>query len=732
MHVNGQDFLRRWVGRPRSGCWLSFSRRASGVLVVLWVSALAAADRSPDHWAFQPVHRPSVPPVERVGWARTPLDRFVLSKLEEARLEPSPEATRFVLIRRLFLDLVGLTPTPEQVDAFVKDPRPDAYEQQIEVLLASPHYGERWGRHWLDVARYADSGGYEADPPRTVWRYRDYVINAFNQDLPFDRFVVEQLAGDLLPGSTVEQKIATAFHANSMLDGNLPWEANIDRLSTTATVFLGLTFGCAQCHDHKTDPVSNREFYEFYTFFNEAANDELSIASASDRARHEAVQPRIDRAQKELDDYQKLQEAAAGSWEARLTSEQRNKLPALVQQALGVAAAKRSAGELNRILEAFKAQDPRYRELTLTLEALKACQPRLPVIPVLSHRTNESRMFIRGNPEQPGAPVAPGLPAALRPQIATASQRLTRLDLATWLTSPINPLTARVTVNRVWQHYFGQGLVETENDFGLQTPAPMHQPALDWLAAEFISRGWSWKHLHRLILRSSTYRQSSVRRPELELRDPRNTFLARQQRFRLEAETIRDAALAVSGLLQHRIGGPSVFPFQPDGVLDFRATKAEWVQSEGADRYRRGMYIWFWRLTPYPYLTLLDAPDAFTTNTRRARSNTPTQALTLLNDPVFFEAAQALAARILEANAASTSARLAYAMKLCLGRKPTLGESEALGELLHQQLEEFEANPEEAARVVGLGASRESVVERAAWTVLARSLLNLDEFLSRE
>ncbi|MBM3844665.1 MAG: DUF1553 domain-containing protein [Verrucomicrobia bacterium] len=703
----------------------------SGVLMATWLGFGLWAEAG-THWAFEQVRRPSVPRVENAAWLATPVDAFILAQQEKAHLSPSQPAKPAVLLRRLYLDLVGFPPSAEAVERFEHDVRPVAYAEAVEGLLASPHFGERWGRHWLDVARYADSGGYEADLPRTAWRYRDYVIGALNQNLPFDQFVEEQLAGDLLPGATEEQRIATAFHANNMLDGNLPWEANIDRVSTTATVFLGLTVGCAQCHDHKTDPISTREFYQLYAFFNEAANDELSLATPADRARRDSAQLKIKQAEEELEDHRRSRQSEIAAWATQLTSDQRRNLPASVRSALESPAATRTREQVQAIEEAFWAQDTRAKDLSLSLERLKAAQPQLPVIPVLSHRTNETRMFLRGNPETLGAPVQAGFPAALSPPDIGAGHSLTRRDLARWLMSPQNPLTARVTVNRIWQQYFGRGLVETENDFGIQTPRPLHQPLLDWLAAEFMSSGWNVKHIHRLLVSSSTYRQSSRRRSELDRHDPGNTLVARQHRSRLEAETIRDSALVVSGLIEHRIGGPSVFPHQPEGVLDFRATKAEWVKSQGADQYRRGLYTWFWRLTPYPFLTLFDAPDAFTTQTQRTRSNTPTQALTLLNDPVFLEAAQALAARVLEDGGVSTSDRIRYAIRRCLGRSPTSDEIETLEGLLEEQTADFRSRPGEAARFLGREFPESEGIERAAWTVVSRALLNLDEFISRE
>lgn len=634
----------------------------------------AAEAAGAQHWAFQPIRLPDVPETGDAAWPRNDIDRFVLTKLKEHQLEVSPEAAPEVLVRRLHLDLIGLPPAWERVASFVADARADAYERLVDELLNSPHYGERWARHWLDLARYADSSGYEADTPRQIWAYRDWVVNAFNADMPFDQFVIEQLAGDLLPSATVSQRIATGFHCNAMFDPGVRHESIIDQVNTTGAVFLGLTTGCAQCHSHKTDPLTQREFYQLYAFLNEATTKEMNLDG-------EFYTP-----------------------------------PALTDPA---------AHDSSKV-----------QKSATTL--------------VLNRTPRSTYIFIRGAPENRGEQVQPGLPEFLNVQrvFTTPSsvdgesvkpKQLTRLDLAHWLIAGNNPLTARVTANRIWQRLLGVGVVRTENDFGMQTPIPVHRELLDYLASELRgtdgdSEQWhGFKSIIRLIVSSATYRQSSDVRADLTVSDPMNSLLARQRRFRLEAEAIRDMALATSGLLCRKMGGPSVFPYQAEGILEHRATPATWILSEGEDRYRRGLYTWVWRLTPHPSLPLFDAPDGVTACTRRTRSNVPVQALTLLNGPTFIEAARATAVRVLAAAAKSDAERLVTLMKICLSREPSTSELRLLQTLITEQREVFNSNQEQALKVCQSSAPPDcSSVEFATWVVASRVILNLDEFISRE
>jgi hypothetical protein len=619
------------------------------------------------HWAFQPVKRPAVPSIQR-GPIRNPIDAFIRARLEKARLTPSPEADRVTLLRRLALDLTGLPPTPEEIDAFANDDHADAYERQVDRLLASPHYGERWGRHWLDLARYADSNGYSIDSPRTIWPYRDWVIAALNRDLPFNRFTIEQLAGDLLPNAATEQKVATGFHRNIPIneEGGIDpeqfrVEAVVDRVNTTGAVWMGLTIGCCQCHSHKFDPVTQREYYQLFAFFN--SQDEPTMALG-------------------VPGSSSLPTTATGAAPTRIT--------------------------------------------TMVLQ--EQTSPR------------ETHILVGGDFTRPGAKVGPGTPAVLPPLRKDEGRRPNRLDLARWLVRPDHPLTARVTVNRVWGHFFGVGLVETENDFGTRGTPPSHPELLDWLATEFVRHGWSVKALHRLIVTSATYRQASQTRADLDAVDPRNRLLARQMRLRLEAEVVRDVALAASGLLDRRVGGPSVFPPQPEGVLQFTQVKRVWNPNDDSGRYRRGMYTHFWRSAPHPALVTFDAPDAVTACTRRNRSNTPLQALTLLNDAGFAEYAYGLAARILQDAKTTGEDQVRHGFRLCLGRDPSDVESRRLTRFLARQCEHYEMQLAEAAELLSgggpagrqLAAAPGEAAPKAALVLLARVLLNLDETITRE
>jgi mono/diheme cytochrome c family protein len=694
------------------------------------------------HWAFRPPVRPAVPAVK--GAARNPIDNFLRARLEKEGIAPSPEADRVTLVRRLSLDLLGLPPTPREVDDFVNDPAPDAYEKLVDRLLASPHYGERAGRWWLDQARYADSNGYSIDAARPIWPYRDWVIAALNRDLPFDRFTVEQLAGDLLPGATQEQKVATGFHRNTQInqEGGIDVEqfrveSVIDRVNTTGSVWLGLTVGCCQCHDHKFDPITQKEYYQLFAFLNNADEPALELGTPAEVEKRKQARARIAAVQKQLKPLDPTTPAGEDRWEKNLTTDLRKLLPADVQAVLDVVENGRTPQQKEKLTEAYRKTDQsrhvllalgsatplgqaanlhlglRRIELDKQLTTLKANAPTGAMTMVMQERKapRTTTLLLGGDFTRKGAVVTPGVPAVLPPLQAHGSQSagLNRLDLARWLVDPGNPLTARVTVNRLWQHYFGLGLVETDNDFGTQGTPPSHPELLDWLATEFVRQGWGLKAMHRLIVTSATYRQASKARPELATVDARNRLLARQVRLRLEAEVVRDAALGASGLLSHKLGGPSVFPPQPDGIYRFTQIDKNWKPSGGPDRYRRGLYTFFWRSAPHPSLTVFDAPDASTACTRRNRSNTPLQALTLLNDQGQYEFAQALAARVLREGGADDGARLRYAFRLCLARAPKERERQRLAELLARE---------------GKGAE--------AWVTVARVLLNLDEFITRE
>ena len=614
--------------------------------------AEVSENKKEKHWAFRPVVR-LVPPAVRQGeWTNNAIDAFVLARLEAKSIEPSPPADRATLLRRATFDLTGLPPTPAEVQTFLADDLPDAYERAVDQLLASPRFAERWARHWLDLARYADSNGYTNDNPRSIWRYRDWVIDAVGGNMPFDQFTIEQFAGDMLRGATIDQQIATGFHRNTQLNQEggsdaeeYRVEAVVDRVNTTGAVYLGLTVGCARCHDHKFDDFTQRGFYQLFAFLNN--QDEPNIKVPVGRGNPATVSTMVRRERK---------------------------------------------------------------------------TPRV------------TKIHLRGNFLTQGRVVQANVPAVL-PPLPSAVRTPNRLDLARWLVSAENPLTPRVTVNRLWQQYFGRGIVETENDFGTQGSPPSHPELLDWLASELVRTGWNMKAMHRLIVTSATYRQSSRVRADLAEVDADNRLLARQSRLRLEAEAIRDAALAASGLLRERLGGPGVFPPQPAGVMKLtRNPNRKWKVSQGADRYRRAMYTYFWRSTPHPFLKLFNAPESNTTCTRRDRSNTPLQSLTLLNDETFFEAAQALAIRVLvEAKSTTDGERIDLAFRLCLSRGPSKRERAIVQELLDAERSDAEGIDKQWKTPTLRRMPRSmKPAEVLAWTSVARALLNTDEFITRE
>ena len=713
------------------------------------------------HWAFQPIRRPIEPTVTDPSWVSNPIDSFILAHLDQKGLKPAPEAEKTTLIRRAYLDLIGLLPRPEEVETFVGDTRSDAYERLIDQLLESPHYGERWGRHWLDLARYADSDGYNKDSARKIWMYRDWVINALNRDLPFDQFVIEQISGDLFPNATQDQIVATGFHRNTMLnlEGGVDFEqyrveAVVDRVHTTGVVFLGLTLGCARCHDHKYDPVSQREFYQFFAFFNsidelsgEFKNDAgrsrasepvLEFGTPEQHLRREAVRAQLEVMRQEMKSYEERLLASQAEWEATLDEEARAKLTPGQRASLEIPVAERHPEQQKYIRRAYFKQDPGHQERTKALAAVQDLEPEIPSTLVMRDlpEPRPTHVLLGGEFLRKGVRVRPGTPAVLPP--LPAQDKYTRLDLARWLVDERNPLTPRVTVNRIWQRYFGYGIVETGNDFGTQGSPPSHPQLLDWLASELVARDWSLKAIHRLIMTSATYRRSSRYRPDTQKADPRNRLLARQNRLRVESEIVRDLALSASDLLTPEIGGPSVFPPQPPGIM-IKGKKtdsghARWPLSEGKDRYRRGMYTHFWRLSPHPALMVFDSPDALTSASSRNRSTTPLQALTLLNDEGFHEFAQGLAHRVLrERPDGADSDKLEYLFRVCLTRAPQPKEKARLERLLATQRQDLRTNLAETEEILSLPLPAGSDgQEAAAWYMVASVVLNLDEFVTRE
>jgi hypothetical protein len=715
------------------------------------------------HWAFQPVTHPNPPAVRDRAWTRNAIDNFVLTRLEKEGIAPSPEASKLTLLRRVSLDLTGLPPSPREIEEFVGDNRPDAYERLVDRLLDSPHYGEKWARYWLDLARYADSDGYEKDRSRPwAWRYRHWLIDALNRDLPFDEFTAEQLAGDLLSNRNIDTLVATGFNRNTLTNregGTDPEqfrdEQVLDRAATLGTVWLGLTVGCAQCHDHKYDPIKQKEFYQLSGFFNTQEEVNIPAPLPGEVGPYLAARPEYDRKRAELLTEYKVP-AVEADWENKLRYAQQHpgehedwtfaygEFTHTVDNAKKVLftdPARRSELQQAAILDTFIGScgnlfpkpycaELKLPELRAKLNELNAKIPPFSYAPVLLENDTPPKTYvhIKGDWRDRGEEVEPGTPSVLPP----IGAHPTRLDLARWLVAPENPLTARVAVNRIWQELFGRGIVRTSEDFGTQGDRPSHPELLDWLASEYRARGWSQKQMIRLILTSATYRQSSNARPDVDSRDPDNSLLARQSRLRLPAELVRDQALAAAGLLDLRIGGPSVRPPQPKGVAELSyAGSVKWVESSGADRYRRGLYIHFQRTTPYPQLMNFDAPNGNLACTRRERTDTPLQALNLLNDPVFFEAAQALAFRVVgQASGPPFAGRLQYAFQLTLAREPTARESERLA----KYYDDTRSKLDEAA-ITALFPNRIEGVpqaETAAWVELSRVLLNLDEFITRE
>jgi hypothetical protein len=693
----------------------------------------------PGHWAFRPIQRPAAPAIDG---GRNDVDRFILARLKDAGISPSPEADRATLLRRLSLDLLGLPPSPQQLNEFLNDARPDAYERLVDKLLASPHYGERWGRHWLDLARYADSDGYEKDTGRPyAWRFRNWVIAALNRDMPFDQFTIDQIAGDLLPKANLDQKIATGFHRNTLTNNEggvdkeqFRVEATVDRTNTTATVWLGLTLGCAQCHDHKYDPFTQRDYYRLFAFFNSTTEANIAAPLPGEVDRGKQI---LARHQKELDAYRAKLPATVAAWEATFKPSDLPKLPENIRTIVKTPAPQRSDAQRKEFVAYFEKIDPMLTAMKKRhANELKTSQASLAQT-IQDGPARKTHILKRGDFLRPGDEVSPGIPEALATvaPLRTANGPPTRIDLAKWLVSPQNPLTARVVANWVWSKYFGRGLVTTPEDFGKMGQKPSHPELLDWLASELMRRGWSLKQFHRLIVTSATYRQSSQARPELVERDPLNVLLSRQNRLRLEAEIVRDGALSASGLLNAAVGGPSIRPPQPPGISDLTyAGSAKWVESTGADRFRRGMYIWFQRTSPYPTLMTFDSPDSNVCAVRRERSNTPLQALTLMNDIAFVECAQALGRRLAD-QAGDDGARVAMAFRLCLGRNPVPSESARLTALVADVRDLYQSRPTEAAKLLGNPKAKIAegkTIDYAAWTIVARAMLNLDEFVTRE
>ncbi len=810
-----------------------------------------------DHWAYTKIEKPEVPKVgtfwSRLGlsesdettWVKNEIDHFVLDKLQTVRdstanktladaLKPAPEADRATLLRRVALDLTGLPPTPEQVTAFLNDKSPEAYERAVDRLLADPAYGEKWAGMWLDLARYADTKGYERDPGRKIWRYRDWLIKAFNDDKPYDQFLTEQLAGDLLPNRDPltnlpndDALIATGFHRNTMnndeggtQDEEFRVAAIIDRISTTWDVFGGTTFACVQCHSHPYDPFTHDEFYKFMAFFNNARDEDVTTDTPTLRfykdkdsvrlaalhdwmgkvapARQTAEQRQFLRTLEPkfnshvLDQYDKaslldakffgvLHEGSARLANVTLTGKNRL-LMAWGNETPGATLTIRRDGLTGPVLAtlpvpvtggawkdtvqiftlpattgrhdlfvqlnnpkggnkfvmikwlAFQTAMPGQDANTvgpLEIEYAQMLNKKPDTTPIMLDGTGdlvrETRVFDRGNWLVKKHVVQPDVPNSLPPM--TRDMPRNRLGLARWMTSRENPLTARVAVNRLWEQLFGVGLVETTEDMGTQGIPPTHRELLDYLAVEFIETdNWSVKKMLRRMVLSATYRQRSETSPALVATDPYNKLLARGPRVRLASEQVRDQALAVSGLLSRKMFGPSVMPVQPDGIWQSPYDGASWKLSDATDRYRRAMYVYWKRTSPYPSMVTFDSPSREFCQVRRLRTNTPLQALVTLNDPVYVEAARNLADCMRESGQ-TPEAQIQAGFRRVMLRDLAPRRLAVLAKLYRNTLAEYRAHPEESQKLLGFDRPNP---ELAAMTVTANTMLNLDEVITKE
>ncbi len=709
------------------------------------------------HWAYAAPVRPSGPAVKNTGWPRNPIDVFILARLEQEGLAPSPEAIRATLIRRLSLDLTGLPPTRVDVEAFVADASPGAYEKLVDRLLASPHYGERMAVDWLDAARYADTNGYQVDRDRENWPWRDWVIAAFNANMPYDQFTIEQLAGDLLPSPTQSQRVATGFHRNNMLneEGGIIAEEFLaeytgDRVETTATVWLGQTFNCTRCHNHKFDPFTQRDFYAIKAFFHSVnengvgnynahirvnAPPFLRVPTAEQESRLAELNTQVAAAASALNDLR------AAKQQADEAAKQQVPAGAEAVTSEESVAAKDDSPPADAAADQIKQAEHSLKQLQ---KAHADLERSIPTALVMEELPTPRKTFVlmRGDYTAPGEEVTAGTPAILPAMAADLPKN--RLGLARWLVAPENPLTARVTVNRFWQSFFGAGLVASADDFGSQGAQPSHPELLDWLAVEFRESGWDIKRLVKLIVTSATYRQQSVIPSGLGDRDPQNRLLARGPRFRLQAEFIRDQALAVSGLLKPSVGGPAVKPYHPPGLYEQVVNqkdnpKATYEQGAGDDLHRRSLYTYWKRSVPHPAMLAFDMPFREVCTVKRSRTNTPMQALTLMNDPTFVEAAKFLAARMMREGGNEAEERIAHGFWLVLARPPEPEELARVTSVLDQFRAEYSAAPAEAKALLEVGDAPDSPPlmdgiadsELAAYTLVAHVLLCRDEALMR-
>jgi hypothetical protein len=750
---------------PKSNRKLSAEQKA---LLERWI---AEGARFEDHWAFV---APVRPPVPKIGGISHPIDAFLARKMAEKGITPNPEADKRTLIRRLSLDLIGLPPKPEEVEAFVNDKDPKAYEKLVDRLMASPHYGERMALPWLDAARYADSNGFQQDGDTFQWVWRDWVVKAINDNMPFDRFTIEQLAGDLLPKATPEQKVASAFNRNHLVNGEggaIPDEQRhviyFDRIDVTATNWLGLTMACSQCHDHKYDPITAKDYYSFMAAFNQLSESGTAGYQSSKTrvsppfleyplpGQKEAIasmEKEIGTIRAELDQKRK-------EWEKKVALDDKFADKAIREQILAKEAKvdpkkdeKKKEEKKDAKTEEKKKADReaaivKYFEEKVEpalANKLKDVQNRLnrfrtdelPKVMVMADdKPRETYVLNRGEYLKPGEKVSFATPAFLPPLPKDAPK--TRLGVAQWLVAPEHPLTSRVAINRIWQNLFGRGLVKTAEDFGVQGDIPENPELLDWLAVEFREKNWDMKRMHKLLLTSAAYKRTSKVTPAQLAADPENKYLARFPRVRLPALILRDVALATSGLLDERVGGKPVYPYQPDGIWETLAITKErdftYPASTGNDLYRRSLYT-FWRRTVGP-ANMFDASNRQNCRVRAGSTNTPLHALTTLNDPTWNEAARVLAAKLIRTEA-DQSARLDRIYELVLSRRPTEPERKVLLRILDQQRAEFASDKAAAKKTISIGAApREDkldAVELASWTEMCLAVYNLDEALTRE
>jgi hypothetical protein len=679
-------------------------------LLKKWINAGAKYE---PHWAYIPPKRPEVPAVNQTAWARSDIDRFLLAEQEQRGIGPAPEADRVTLVRRLYFDLTGLPPTPAQVDELVGDKRPDAYERLVDKLLTSPAFGERMATWWFDLVRFADTVGYHGDQDHRITPYRDYVIKSFNDNLPFDQFTIEQLAGDLLPNPTMWQLVATGYnrvlqttHEGGAQDGEYRAIMMADRVRNFSETWLAGSMGCAQCHDHKFDPYTQDDFYSMAAFF---ADVDLYGSFQAIGTNNLPTERPPEMLAWTLPVYEKMKAL--------------DEKIAKAEEPLG--------GHIKADWEKKQAALMRLKKERIDLESqfvptmiTKAVPPR------------EIRILARGNwMDKSGKVVEPHTPHFLK-QIDTSGRRANRLDLAKWVVSRANPLTARSLVNRLWKQYFGIGLSKLLIDIGARGEVPPNQELLDWLAIDFMDHNWDIKRMIRQMVTTSAYRQSSLPRPDVEAIDPENRLVARQSRFRLEAEQIRDNALLVSGLLVNKVGGEIARPYQPAkyySALNF--PERDYTPSANEDQFRRAVYVHWQRQYLHPWLLAFDAPTREECTAQRPISSTPTAALVLLNDPSFVEAARALAAKILSSAASDDLGRIHWAWRQVLGRDADAAEAGVLAKLLEKHRTQYAADPKSAEAIVAVGISPRpkelNTTELAAWTSVSRVLLNLNETITR-